>query len=99
MPDTITESELTALIDKHYNDTPKSLVDVVRLVVRDIGITVVPDPIPEPEGDVIVVDKNGFKWTQLNDGGWTTVGVEIFNWGHVVSRGPVKIYRLEGEAK
>lgn len=70
-----------------------------------IGITVIPDPIPEPEGDpipepvgdVIVVDAAGGQWVRQPDLWWQLRGSQRFRgWdGLVDERGPVKTYRLE----
>lgn len=99
MKDTITESELNAMRDEWLRTPDIGLKAVIRFILSEVGITVVPDPIPEPEGDVIVVDGDGRKWAK--DHGpqlWTTSGrdsVLVGDWHHLTSRGPVKIYRLE----
>ena len=60
MPDTITESELAEMRKKFVAvQHPATYQEAMRFALSEVGITVVPDPIPEPEGDVIVVDADG----------------------------------------
>ena len=93
---TITESELTAIAKAARKTRPAlTFEEFLRVALGKLGITVVPDPIPEPEGDVIVVDAQGFRWERTDHGRWTTVGVEAYSWERIVAHGPVKIYRLE----
>jgi hypothetical protein len=98
MKDTITESELTAIGRKFRND-PRAMdtEGIMRFALSEVGITVVPDPTPEPEGDVIVVDKDGDAWLRTGSG-WLNERTEIqpWEWENVISEyGPVKIYRAE----
>ena len=98
--DTITESELTAAANAFANSPEPTAVGSMRDAFASVGITVVPDPIPEPEGDVIVVDARGIKWVRDDIGMWNRLDRDVPNaWDHVAHYGPVKIYRLEGETK
>ena len=68
MPDTITESELTAIAKAARKTRPALTFEkFLRVALGKLGITVIPDPIPEPEGDVIVVDQYAASWRKGND--------------------------------
>ena len=97
MPDTITESELTAIRAKFDDRTAYTIKGAMQHALREVGITVIPDPIPEPEGDVIVEDKYTICWRKGRNS-WIDIACgEHRPWSGL--EGPVKIYRLEGEAK
>ena len=71
--------------------------NAMRNTLAQLGITVIPDPIPEPEGDVIVVDKYTVCWRKGRNI-WIDIACgERRPWSDL--DGPVKIYRLEGETK
>ena len=90
MKDTITERELTEIHNKSVTMTRFS---ALRFALAEVGITVVPDPIPEPEGDVIVLDADGDAW-RLSNGMWRSDNRTV-NWLRLLQYGPVKIYRAE----
>ena len=89
MKDTITESErkeLGLLVDPNalqVDAYPWPLNAVDRILAR-LGITVIPDPIPEPEGDVVVVDRDGDLWTRTNRG-WVRPREDLPTRGAAVS--------------
>ena len=95
MPDTITESELTAIRAK-FEDVNKAgwnTHGAMRAAIEAVGITIVPDPIREPEGDVIVVDKYTVCWRKGRNI-WIDIACgEHRPWSGL--EGPVKIYRAE----
>lgn len=98
MKDTITESELTAITKAARKTRPALTFEkFLRVALGKLGITVIPDPIPEPEGDVIVVDQYAVCWRKGRDYWIDFASGERRPWSDL--DGLVKIYRLEGETK
>ena len=98
MKDTITESELVdATLDFIIRHQDVSARSAMRNTLARLGITVVPDPTPEPEGDVIVVDQYAVCWRKGRDYWIDFASGERRPWSDL--DGPMKIYRLEGETK
>lgn len=94
---TITESELTAIAKAARKTRPALTFEkFLRVALDKLGITVIPDLIPEPEGDVIVLDAAGDAW-HLSNGMWDcSHGYLSRKWDTLLEEfGPVKIYRAE----
>ena len=91
MKDTITESELSAMKNEFIADSkyPYATPDAMRYALKHVGITVIPDPIPEPEGDVIVVDQYAVCWRKGRDYWIDFASGERRPWSDL--DGPVKI--------
>lgn len=93
---TITESELakaSGLLPHHGGRiTPEEL----RHALDRIGVETVPDPMPEPEGDVIAKDRLGNHWVKDQDGWWVASTSVQRSWEELRrDRGPFKVYRAE----
>lgn len=103
---TITESELEEATSEFFNDhmvREMTVSDAMTAVLKSLGFTVVPDPMPEPEGDVFVVDSGGDIWI------WSHVGWILrsnqasrrkgpgLGWEELRREwGPLKVYRADG---
>ena len=95
---TITESELKKFVQGFVAGATEGTFEAAKYSLRSIGIQVVPDPMPEPEGDVIVKDRTGLFWSKGQEEWWVndTTGMrwEELRW----ERGPIKVYRREGKS-
>lgn len=69
--------------------------NIVDAILAELDIKVVPDPSTEPEGAVIVMDKDGDIWYPDGHGRWFHGGCET-GWTEMMDAyGPVTIYRKE----
>ena len=97
---TITESELLELVNTHAESCfPRCDhgTESMKFALKAIGITVVPGPLPEPEGDVIVLDADDDIWVRWGDEWYSPAYGITKSWAEILEDGRPKIYRLEEE--
>lgn len=93
---TITESELAKATGLLPYRRDRIKPEELRHALDRVGIETVPDPTPEPEGDVIVKDRHWNRWVKDQDGWWVAPALAQRSWEELRrDLGPLKVYRAE----